>query len=125
MITKSDIKALKRHETRSGKIVNWISVITPIFLFVIGILNLHLASKIGINEGHSLWVLLQSWNEGISFNQQYSGVYLKAMERLETAFLDFGLSLILSIMAYGYHKTRRMNARILGTLKHSGVLNET
>ena len=125
MITDSDIKALRRYKTRSGKIANWIIVIAPIFLFVVGILNLHLASKIGSNEGYSLWALFQSWIEGINVNKQYSGLYLKAMERLETALLQFGLSLILSIMAYDYHKMRKMNARILETLKHTGVLKET
>ena len=125
MITDSDIKALRRYKTRSGKIANWMIVIAPIFLFVVGILNLYLASKIGSNEGYSLWALFQSWIEGINVNKQYSGLYLTAMERLETALLQFGLSLIFSITVYGHHKTRRMNARILETLKHSGVLKET
>ena len=125
MITDSDIKALRHYTTRSGKIANWMIVIAPIFLFVVGILNLYLAFKIGSNEGYSLWTLFQSWIEGINVNKQYSGLYLKAMERLGTALLQFGFSLILSIMVYGYHKTRRMNARILETLKHTGVLKET
>jgi hypothetical protein len=122
MITENDIKTLKRHETRMGTIAYWMLIFAPIFLVVIGCLNLWLASKIGNSNGQSLSYLFQSWIEGINVNQQYSGLYLKALERLETALFQFGLALIFIILSYGYHRRRKMEIRILEALRQTGLL---
>ena len=122
MITENDIKALTRHETRLGKIANWAVVVAPICLVLASILNLHLASRIGSNVGFDLIQLFQSWIEGIDLNKQYSGIVLKSMERLTTALLQIGFAVVLSILAYAYHKRRKMDVRILETLKCCGAL---
>ena len=124
MITEKDIKALRRHQSRSGRIASWAVVIAPVFLVVMGVLNLHLASKIGSIAGVDLVQLFQSWIAGVNVNTQYSGLYLKAMERLTTALLHFCFAIILFIFAYGYHSRRKLDSRILGTLKRSGVLKD-
>ena len=122
MITESDIKTLKRHETRMGTIAYWMLIIAPIFLVVVGSLNLWLASKIGSSNGYNLDFLFQSWIEGINVNQQYSGLNLKAMERLETALFQFGLAIIFIFATYGYHRRRQMDIRILETLRQKRLL---
>jgi len=124
MITDKDIQVLRRHESRSGRIANSAVVIAPVFSVVMGALNLHLASRIGSIAGVDLVQLFQSWIEGVDVNSQYSGLYLKAMGRLTTAVLQFGFAIILAIIAYGYHTRRKMDARILGTLKRSGVCED-
>ena len=122
MITEKDIKTLKRHETRMGTIVYWMLILAPVFLVVVGCLNLWLAFKIGSRFGYNLSCLFQGFFEGINVNQQYSGLYLKTMERLETALLDFAIALILLIQFYGYYLRRKLDIRILETLRNSGML---
>ena len=124
MITEKDIKMLKRHETRMGKIAYWMIIIGPIFLVVIGCLNLWLAFKIASSRGCNLSCLFQCFIENINVNQQYSGFYLKVMERLSIALLYFVLAFILFIQCYGYYLRRKMEIRILETLRQSGVLKD-
>ena len=99
-------------------------IVAPIFLVIMGVLNLSLASRIGGNVGVELYQLFQGWIEGVDVTKQYYGMYVKAMERLTTALLQFGLAFVLSIVAYGYHRKRKMYARILETLTRSGMLKD-
>ena len=122
MITEKDIKTLKYHETRSGKITSIALIALPILLIIVGVLNLYIASRYGSNVKVDLFQLIQNWFEGIDVTKQYTGMYLKAMERLETAFLDFGLALILAPLSYGFHKIRKMYSRILKSLTNNGIL---
>jgi len=122
MITENDIKELRLHKTRSGKICNWIFIIFPIFLSLIGFLNLYIASRIGNKIGYNFLTLFQSWLKGVDMRSQYSGIYIKAMERLSTSLLQFGVAFIVLIFAYGYQKRCKMNQRIYETLKQNGLI---
>ena len=117
MINQKDIKALKQHETLYGKIANWIFIGAPILFFVIGILNLKLASVIGSKNGYDLNMLFHDWIQGVDVNKQYSGIYLKAMERLTTALLQFGGALIFTVAVYANQILIKRNKRILDTLR--------
>jgi len=117
MVTENDIKTLSRYQTRSGKIMNWAMVIVPIFFFTMALLNLYVASKIGMSEGFDLSQLFRSWIGGIDVNAQYSGTFLAAMGRFTTALLHIGMTLILSVFAYAYYKRKKMDERILDTLR--------
>ena len=119
MITEKDIKALSLYHTRSGKIANWAILVAPIFFLIVAFLNLYAASKIGSYEGFNLIQLFISWIEGIDIKAQYSGMYLKAMERLTTGLLQIGFALIFSIFAYFYHNRKKLDERILESLKNS------
>jgi hypothetical protein len=119
MITEKDLKTLSSYQTRSGKITSWAIVIAPIFFLIVAFFNLYAASKIGSYEGFNLTQLFKSWIEGIDVRVQYSGIYLKAMERLTTALLQIGFALILSLFAYSYNKRKKMDERILEALKNS------
>jgi hypothetical protein len=119
MITEKDIKTLTQYQTPSGKIAYWLLMIAPIFVLVAAIINLHNASRIASYEGYNLMHLFKGWINGIDVKATYSGLYLKAMERLTTALMEIGYSLILSIFAYGYHKRKKMDERIIETLKNS------
>ena len=116
MITEKDIRNLRRHQTTMGKVYSWFLVVIPFFVFIMGVLNLELASKIGGRAGYSLANLCQNWIAGVDVSAEYSGIHVKAMEMLSTAALHFGLTLVFSIAAYAHHKTRKLNTRILETL---------
>ncbi|MGA1871380.1 MAG: hypothetical protein ACMUJM_22855 [bacterium] len=122
MITKKDIRALSAHKTRLGKISGWVIIILPFFFLIIGVLNLRLAAKIGGYSGYDLKTLSYNWYKGIEVNKQYSGIYLKAMDRFSIAVFDFGTALILSIVVLTLHKTKRMYSRILETLENANII---
>ncbi|MCJ7774216.1 MAG: hypothetical protein MUP22_13920 [Desulfobacterales bacterium] len=116
MITEKDIKVLKIYETPLGKITDWVVILTPLFLTLFGLFNLLLGSKIGDNVGYDFISLLQSRIKGVDINSQYSGLFLAAMERLTTAFIQISFAFMTSILAYAYYKRRAMDLRILQTL---------
>ena len=124
MITEKDRKDLSWHQTATGKIYSWCLFMIPFFILVMGVLNLELASRIGDRAGYNLGYLFQSWIAGVDVSTEYSGTYVKAMERLTTAVLQFGLTLVFSIAAYAHYRARKMNARILETLKQGGLLGD-
>jgi hypothetical protein len=124
MITEKDIKILKRYETRMGKIAHWIVISAAPFFALVGCFNLWLASRIGNIGGYSLGDLFQGFIEGINLNNQYSGLYLKAMERLSTGLFEIGGASVFLIMIYSYNMRRKMDMRILKTLRESGVIKE-
>ena len=78
MITEKDIKRLKYFNTRTAKVGFYFFLFFPIFLLIMGGLNLQLASKLGKYAGYSLGDLLKSWVEGVDIHKQYSGFYIKA-----------------------------------------------
>ena len=69
MITQKDIRALTFHRTRFGRIATWIVFIFPIFCFIMGALNLHVAAKIGRYSGHDLGSLFHSWFKGVEVDK--------------------------------------------------------
>ena len=124
MITEKDIKMLKRYETRMGKLAHWILIFTTPLLFVGGCFNLWLAFRIGNIQGYNLGHLFQSFIEGLNLNKQYSGAYLKAMERLVTGLSELWAAIIFAVILYSYNLRRKMDMRILETLRESGAIQE-
>ena len=122
MITEKDIKRLKYFNTRFAKIVFYGLLFFPIFLLIMGGLNLHLASKFGKYAGYSLGDLFKSWIEGIDIHKQYSGFYIKALERLEASLTDFMFSIIFLCGPVIFVKSKKINERLLNTLIQNGVI---
>ena len=124
MITEKDIRALRVHETPMGIIAHWALAIAPLFFLVMGVLNLWLASKMGGNAGLDLIHLFQNWGKGIEVGSQYPEPYLIAMQRLTNALLLIGGAIPLFILAYSNNKRRKLDARIVATLKEAGLIKE-
>jgi hypothetical protein len=120
MITEKDVKTLTQYQTPAGKIAYWLFMIAPIFFLGGGILNLYIASRIGSYEGYNLMNLFRDWINGIDVKATYSGLYLKAMERLTTALMEIGGSFIFLIFTYVHYQRKKMNERIIETLKMAG-----
>ena len=124
MITEKDIKMLKRHESRMGKVALWIIMLPIPIFFVCGCFNLWLAVQICNIQGYNIYELFHRFFEGIDINTKYSGIYLKAMERLITGLSELWLAGIVSIVVYGSKLRRNMEMRILETLREKGVIKE-
>lgn len=121
MITEKDIAFLKSYETVLGKIMNWAVILMPVFLFLLCGFNLYMASRISGNAGYDLGYLLQLWIRGVNPYAEYSGMLVVAMERLLAAALQVCFAIVFVILAYAYHKRRKMDYRILATLKSKGI----
>jgi len=121
-ITEKDVKTLQSYETFLGKIVNWAVILTPVFLIGLCLFNLYLASKIGKNAEVDLFDLLQTWVKGVNVNDAYPGIVVFGLERIGMAVFQFGLSVIFAILSYAYHKRRKIDLRIIATLKNKGLL---
>lgn len=122
MISEKDIKELKFFNTKFAKFVYYFTIFIPIFFLIMGGLNLKLASNFGNNAGYSLGDLINTWSAGIDLHKNYSGLYLKALERLQTSLTDFAFSIILTILPFGFNKMKKRNKRILDTLIHHGIV---
>jgi len=122
MITEKDVKVLKIYERPLGKITNWMVLLTPIFLILFSLFNLLQAVRIGSAAGYDFIILLQIWIKGVDVNSQYSGLFISAIHRLETAILSLSFAMMASILAYAYYKRRAMDLRIRETLKQNGLL---
>ena len=70
MLTIKDLKYLRFHKTRIGRLIDWIFFIAPFLLIVLAILNLYVASKIGGGIGLDLIHLIQGWIEDVDVNAQ-------------------------------------------------------
>jgi len=120
-ISENDIKSLQSYETSLGKIANWAIILAPLFLMILCFFNLYLASRIGYNDGIDFLTLLQTWIKGVNVNDMYPGIMVLALDRIGTAVLQLGFSIIFAILAYAYHKRRKMDLRIIATLRNKGV----
>ena len=122
MITEKDIKGLKFLNTKFAKVFFYILLFFPIFSLIIGGLNLYLASMFGENAGFSIGNLFKSWIEGIDIHKQYSGLYIKALERLQASLSNFIFSIFLFCLPVLFIKVKKRNERFLNSLIQNGVI---
>lgn len=94
MITEEDIRYLRKLEKPTNTfLMRWLPPIAMVLLIAGGIVNQWLAVRFAAIDGLSFTTFLQQWFNGIDVHKLYSGVYLKALERWDTALLQFGLAL--------------------------------
>lgn len=109
-------RSLTVFEGRKGAFTYWLILFVPLFLLIMGFLNLYAASTWGKAADITLLDLLRSWGD-IDPSKSYSGIYLKAQERINTAMLLFGISIVSGVFAYTVRFKRKMNKRITDILK--------
>lgn len=113
MLEVSDIKHLKRSQTRSAKIGIWFLPVVACVLIVGGVLNIHLGSKFGAMQGVGLGELFRQWFQGIQIDAQYSGVFLMAVTRFQMGITGFVYGVLVAVFSYFYGKSVQRNKRIL------------
>ena len=121
MITEKDIQILKSYDTPLGKIVTIGVTLVPLFLLALCLINLFMASSVGNAAGYDLSSLFRFWFSGVDVKHQYYGIFISALARLHAAVLQFSLAITVAMMAVMYHKRRKMDQRILETLKSKNV----
>jgi len=113
MLTASDIKHLKRSQTRSAKIGIWLLPVVTCVLIVGGVLNIHLGSKLAAMQGVGFGELFCQWFQGIQIDAQYSGVFLMAVTRFQMGITGFVYGVLVAVVTYAYTRSIGRNKRIL------------
>jgi len=124
MLSDKDKKSLTAHEGRMGKIHFWVIVILPVFFIVMAGLNMWAAHRIASIQGYALSNLMDVALEDIEVNKNYtySGVFLAASQRFNTALLQVGACIVLTPLAWGVFIIRNRNRVIAEVLRKHGEL---
>ncbi|MFN3649011.1 MAG: hypothetical protein ACK47B_05465 [Armatimonadota bacterium] len=117
MLSDTDRNWLERAAGRDGSAAEKLLLFGAIFLVVAGSVNLILAVRIADLSDYSLAQIARGWLAGIELDRLYPGVYLKAVERLTVATLQWGLAASLALAFAGKRTTRRRHQRILQALQ--------
>ena len=126
MLDEEHKKLLMRFHGRKGRIRLWFLYIVPIFLAVVGVYDLYIASQIGSLVDMSLFEYLSDWFVSeIDPNKQYSfsGVQLLAMGRYQTGIFLLGMSLWLGLFSFAYWQQKRRDEEVLALLKKHGEVS--
>lgn len=124
MITEETKRSILSFEGKKGKYKYWLFFFAPIFMLVMGILNLSLASRIGSAIDYTLSDFAYTWLEEIKMQKEYkfSGVLLLGMQKFNTALLLFAGALLMSIQLWGLTMQRKRNKELISTLKKHGEI---
>jgi len=117
-------KSLYSFEGKKGKYKYWLFLCVPIFMIIMGILNLSLASRIGSTIDQTLTDFAYTWLEEIKIQKEYkfSGVFLLGMQKFNTAMLLFAGALITLINFWGLRIERKRNKELISVLKKHGEI---
>lgn len=124
MIAEKYKKSLTHYEGRKGAFLYWTIVFVPLFLLVMGGLNLWLAQRIGSADGFTLGDFVNIWFEEINVQRDYtySGMFLAGMQRFNTALLDFAFAIVLSPLIWSVIFMRKRNSAVLTALRKHGEI---
>src|SRR2546425_804847 len=98
-ITEKDIKALRMNSSKRWRIMRFILFFFgTALLIVVGVFNLYFCSRFSDLAGVSMRSVIRDWFAGVDTAAQYSGFYLKAVERWTTAILQFSAAGIITLL---------------------------
>ena len=101
------------------------NIVVPlgIMIFVVvGVINLHFCSRFAELAGMNMAEIIRSWFHGIDISAQYSGKFLKALERWDTAIIEFSVPGIMALMTVSARQAMKRNARILKFIEEKSNL---
>lgn len=120
-ITEKDIKALRMNSSKRWRIFRLIVFFFLTALMVVaGVINLHYCSRFSDLAGVSMRSVIQDWFAGVDTSAQYSGLYLKAIDRWTTAILQFSAAGIFVLMYAVSRGAANRDARILKFIEEKG-----
>jgi hypothetical protein len=117
MLEASDRRWLEHEAGRQGTIARAVLLAVPVVMLLLVATNVLMAMQIGHLQGLHLTTLLKDWAVGTEWDRVYTGVYLKAMDRLDVAFLQLGVAAIGAAMAIMHRTQQGRCRRILAALE--------
>ena len=113
MLGASDLRYLKRSQSRSTKIGAWVLAAVACVFAVGGILNIGLAARLAAMQAIGLQELLRQWFQGVQIDAQYSGVFLLAINRFQMGIFGLVYGMIMAVLFCTYIKSIQRHRRIL------------
>ena len=125
MLEAKDIKYLTHYEGRRGVFIIGGIGVAVLFCVVMIVVYQYRASEIASRAGHDLAGLWDRWHQGFEAGQQYSGVYLLALERLDASLLAFYTAAVGTIMLFISVFERRRRRRIVTLFREHGIWEDS
>ena len=121
-IAEKDIRALRMNSSKKWRIIRFIVFFfATALMIVVGMFNLYFCSRYSDLGGVSMRSVIRDWFAGVDTTAQYSGLYLKAVQRWTTAILQFssaGIIMLLDALSRG---AANRDARILKSIEEEGI----
>ncbi len=117
-ITEEDIRALRKSTSKATRLATFI--VLPLFvafLIAAGSVNLHFCSRFSDMAGMNMADVIGGWFAGIDTSAQYSGAYLKALERWVAGISELSVAGFVALMWVGARRMAKRNARILKVIE--------
>lgn len=114
MISESDIKALRTSSSRLYRVV--LLTVFPLgigLLLVGGVAHFLWSARLAESDGVTVRKVIGVFFSDIDVSQQYSGVFVKALDEFSTGFFEVGAAIIYAAMMAFAWKLRKRNIRIL------------
>jgi len=121
MITDADRKSLQSIVGKRGAVGQITIVCGILFLCVIAMVKLWLASLWAKLGGVTFAGFLRLWFNGVSTDDSYSGAIIRAGDDISAALLYIGMALIFGVLLWRGRKAREQTQRIINTLKSGAV----
>jgi hypothetical protein len=108
-LPEKDIRDLRKRTSRLACVVPMIAIPLVIVMnLVVAIINFTLSARIAETLGLSFIQIIEKWIEGISVSKEYSGIFLKAVERWEIGLLQLIVAFfILLLFVFWLHRVGR------------------
>ena len=121
MLSDRDRKNLEGSVGKRGRLSLTTCIFACGFLLAMAALNLYLAARWAELQGHTLSDLLKGLLEGIQADRQYSGTYLRGLDRVEVAVVEIGVAIIGGAQGIVVSARQRLNRRVIAALKRHGA----
>lgn len=125
MIIDEDIKFLNSFEGKRWNRKIIIFSIAMIFIIAMIFTNLYISNKIASLENKGLFDVIKFWLDSFNANESYSGIMLKALERLGTSLMLIMLLVWVASTYLGEIILRKKLLRILQFIKDKNDKHKT
>ena len=118
-LSDKDIECLR---VQTSKVTRFgICIVMPLFSLITtiaGLLNLYYCSRFAELARMNMAEVIRTWFNGIDVTASYSGILLKALERWETAIIEFAAGGVVAALCVIGWRTNNLFGRILESIEH-------
>src|SRR5579883_1324678 len=121
MLDEKDRQWLEKSAGKEGAVRQALYLIIALFMLLMAAVNVLLAFKWGGLAHVSPLTLLRGWAGVFKPDAVYTGVYLRGLDRLTVAVIQFLVALFIGPLALFERRQRIRDQKTIGTLKRGGI----
>ncbi|MCX6991866.1 MAG: hypothetical protein NT011_01860 [Kiritimatiellaeota bacterium] len=119
-ITEKDLRVLRKRTSKGTRIAVMIAFpVVIVFNVVAGIINFHLSARFASFVDLTFPQVIQKWFEGTSVTEQYTGIFLKAIERWTTGLIQITFAVFFAVLLISTLKRIARERRILAFIEEN------